>query len=244
MTKGRRYYIIGCHVLWREISYFASISDNIFNFKFLKQGLHCTPDLLRKELQQAVDEVDGEYDAILIGYGLCSNGIVGITSQKYRLVVMKGHDCITFLLGSKEYYKNYFDSHPGTYWYSPGWIDTGGRPGREGYEYTLKCYVEKYGEENGEYLMEMEQGWYKTYSNAAYVDIGFMDTSYYKRYTLECAQWLKWNYDELSGDPRLIMDFLAGNWNNEDFLIVEPSQKITASNDESIIKVESKDITD
>jgi hypothetical protein len=237
MKKGQNYFVIGCHVLWREISSYASISENIINLKFLRQGLHCTPDLLRKELQEAIDEVDGNYDAILIGYGLCSNGTQGITSKKTKLVIMKGHDCITFLLGSKERYRNYFDGNPGTYWYTPGWIDTSIQPSKERYELLLNEYMEKYGEENAEYLMEMEQGWFKEYSNAAYVDLGFMDNSRYKEYTRECADWLNWKYDELQGDSRLITNFLNGNWSNEDFLIVEPGNKIIASNDERILDV-------
>lgn len=239
MDKAQKYCVIGCHVLWREICHLASLSDNIFNFKFLKQGLHSTPDLLRKELQDAIDEADnGEYAAILIGYGLCSNGIVGIISRKTRLVVMKGHDCITFLLGSKEHYKQYFDAHPGTYWYSPGWIDTGTQPGRDRYETAYNEYLERYGEENAQYLMDMDQGWFREYSNAAYVDLGFSDTTGYKEYTKECAQWLKWNYDEITGDKKLMSDFLGGNWDNGRFLIVEPGQKIVASNDERVIDVE------
>jgi hypothetical protein len=245
MNKGKKFYVISCHVLWREISYFASISDNSFNFKFLKQGLHDTPDLLRVELQKAIDEVDQadeDYDAILVGYGLCSNGVVGISSKKSRLVVMKGHDCITFLLGSKERYQNYFDNNPGTYWYSPGWIDAGARPGKEGCEQTLNFYIEKYGEDNGEYLMEMEQGWLKAYSNAAFVDLGFLETAYYKEFTKECAQWLGWKYDELRGEPKLMRDFVNGNWNSEGFLIVKPGQRIIASNDERILDAEFSEL--
>ena len=94
----------------------------------MKQGLHNTPDALRKELQKAIDEVEGGYSAILIGYGLCSNGLEGIVARNTKLVIMRGHDCITFLLGSKEHYKKYFERHPGTYWYSPGWLDSGSMP--------------------------------------------------------------------------------------------------------------------
>ena len=230
-----RYYIVGCHVLWREICHFASTSQNIFNFHFLEQGLHNTPDLLRQKLQEAIDTVEGDYDAILVVYGLCSRGIEGIVARDTRLVVVKGHDCITHLLGSKERYREYFDANPGTYWYSPGWVDTGKQPGKERYERVLQSYIDKYGEDNAEYLMEMEQGWFKRYSNAAYIDLGFGDTEDYKAYTQQCATWLGWHYDELRGDPQLIVDFLASDWDHEKFLIVEPGEMIVASYDEHVI---------
>ena len=233
-----RYKIIACHVLWRELCYYASQSRNVFDFHFLEQGLHCTPDILRKELQEAIDGVVGEYSAILIGYGLCSNGIEGIVARNTRLVVVRGHDCITHLLGSKERYRQYFDEHPGTYWYTPGWIDTASQPGKERYEQTYQSYVEKYGEDNAQYLMEMEQGWFKEYSNAAYTDLCFGENDHYKDYTRQCAKWLNWKYDELQGDPKLLKRFVDSDWNPDDFLIVEPGQRIVASYDEGIIKAE------
>ena len=269
-----KYLIISCHVLWRELCFYSSVSKNIFDFIFLNQGLHNTPDLLRREVQKAIDEAvfasapqDGraessssssmdeatpakkltgnsssinvrlkkEYDAILLGYGLCSNGIQGIMARDRRLVVMRGHDCLTFLLGSKERYSDYFKAHPGTYWYSPGWIDSIEGPGRSSYERTLQRYIKKYGRENADFLMKMEQNWYHEYSNAAYVDMGFGDTAHYKEHTRECAQWLGWNYDELKGDPKLIQDFLEGNWDEDRFLVVPPGQTISASNDERVL---------
>lgn len=252
MTGAKRFHFIGCHVLWREICYFASQSNNIFSFQFLKQGLHCTPDILRIELQKAIDEAESKadsegreggeggkgYDAILIGYGLCSNGTAGIKAGKTRLVMMRGHDCITFFLGSKRRYREYFDSHPGTYWYTPGWIDTSPMPGKDRYEQVLKIYTDKYGEDNGRYLMEMESQWYRQYSNAAYVETGIMDEAVeaeYKKYSRECAEWLKWNYDELRGDTGIIKRFVDGDWDNEDFLVVEPGREICFADGDSIV---------
>ena len=237
----KKFFVISCHVLWREICYFASISSNVFDFHFLKQGLHNTPDILRQQVQDAIDAVDGDYDAILIGYGLCSNGLVDIHARDKKLVIMRGHDCITFLLGSKEHYQRYFDRHPGTYWYSPGWIDTTLMPGKDRLEAIFKEYKEKYGEDNAEYLMQIEQRWIHDYSNAAYVDLGFYNTQQYKAFTKNCAQELSWNYDELAGDPQLIQNFLDGNWSADDFLIVPPGEKIIASHDERIITAQKRD---
>jgi hypothetical protein len=234
-----QYKIIACHVLWRELCYYAARSRNVFHFRFLRQGLHNTPDALRAELQGAIDEADGEnFSAILIGYGLCSNGLEGVVARHTRLVAIRGHDCITCLLGSKERYREYFDAHPGTYWYSPGWIETGSQPGKERYEQTYRSYVEKYGEDNAQYLMDTEQGWFRNYSNAAYTDLGLGNNEHYKAYTKECAKWLGWAYDELQGDPRLVRRFVEGEWNVGEFLIVEPGQKIVASHDGEIIRAE------
>lgn len=232
----KKYLIIGCHVLWRELCHYTSISRRTFNFRFLEQGLHNTPDLLRKELQQAIDEAGEAYEAILVGYGLCSKGIEGIKARRIPLVFMRGHDCITFFLGSRHRYRDYFRDHPGTYWYTPGWIEISLQPGKERYEATLRMYIEKYGEDNAEYLMEMEQNWFREYNNAAYVDLGFMDGTPYKEYTRECARWLNWQYDELEGDPSLMADFVEGKWDTDRFLIVEPGQRVMAAETDEIIR--------
>lgn len=229
-----KFCIISCHVLWRELSFYAALSPHTYDFKFLQQGLHNTPELLRKELQNAIDEADGHYDGILVGYGLCSRGTEGIRSKNTNLVLMRGHDCITFFLGSKERYTEYFNKYPGTYWYTSGWIEDSLQPGKERYERTYREYIEKYGEDNAEYLMEMEQGWFKNYNNAAYINLSFFDGTKYKEYTKKCAEWLKWNYDELEGDSLLIKDFIQGNWDNERFLVVKPGEMIMASYDASI----------
>ena len=233
--KRRNFRIVSCHVLWRELCYYASLSPHVCQFNFLQQGLHCFPDELRKEVQRAIDEAGNECEAILLGYGLCSNGLVGVTARDTRLVVMRGHDCITFLLGSKEAYREYFDNHAGTYWYSPGWIDTSVQPGKERYEAELRHYVEIYGEENAEHLMETMEGWVRNYNNAAYVDLGLGDSSTHKAFTRECAEWLGWDHEFIEGDPQLVKDFLAGNWDDERFLVVEPGETIVASHDESTI---------
>lgn len=232
----KRYHIVACHVLWREFCYYASLSPHSFTFCFLPQGLHSTPDVLRVELQKAIDAAPEGSDAILVGYGLCSRGSEGVVARKIPLVVARAHDCITHLLGSKERYRTYFDSHPGTYWYSPGWIDSSTQPGKERYEATRRQYVEQYGEDNADYLMEMEQNWFKEYTNAAYVDLGFGNNDVYREYTKECADWLGWVYDELKGDPALVRDMLDGRWDQERFVIVAPGQTLAASHDEGVLK--------
>jgi len=231
-----RYHLIACHVLWRELCHYISLSPHSYTINFLKQGLHNTPELLRERLQKAVDEAPDESDAILLGYGLCSNGAAGVRARGKPLVLPKAHDCITLFLGSKERYRDYFDTHPGTYWYTPGWIECSVQPGKDRYDLLRRDYAGKYGEENADYLMEMEQGWMKEYNNAAYVDLGFSDTTRFKDYTRECARWLGWRCDELTGDPGLLKDFVGGRWDADRFIIVEPGEEIAPSFDAGVVK--------
>jgi len=226
----------------REAYFCAARSKNVVDVVLMEQGLHDEPEKLRSEVQKALDntcDIQGRpYDASLLGYCLCSNGIVGL-SAKILIVAPRGHDCITLLLGSKDKYQEYFDSHRGVYWYSPGWIESGKQPGKERYEKMLEEYKEKYGDDNAQYLMEVEQKWIKEYNWATYINWGLADSDEYKNYTKRCAEFLHWNYDELKGSPVLMQKLVDGDWHNSGFLVVKPGQKIGEDlTNDGIIKAE------
>ena len=84
--------------------------------------------------------------------------------------------------------------------------------------------------------MEMEQRWIHDYSRATYVDFGHFESGHYKAYSKKCASELDWEYDEQAGDPDLIINFVNGNWDSKNYLIVEPGQKIEASFDDRIVR--------
>ncbi|MBM3700141.1 MAG: DUF1638 domain-containing protein [Actinobacteria bacterium] len=103
--------------------------DNL-DFIFMEQHLHNTPDLMRQKLQEKISSVDGNYDKIILGYGLCSNGVTEIVSDKHQIIIPKVHDCISLFLGSKEKYLEMFKKDPATYYFCKGWIEYGGDPYR------------------------------------------------------------------------------------------------------------------
>jgi hypothetical protein len=229
MTDIKRYKLIACRVLQREVYHCAAKSRNVIDVFFLEQGLHNEPEKLHKQLQKALEEDCDDngkrYDAFLLGYGLCSNGIIGLKSE-ITIVVPRAHDCITLLLGSKERYRDYFDKNKGVYWYSPGWIETNTQPGKERYEKIRAEYEQKYGKDNADYLMEMEQNWMNEYNRAGFINWGMINSDKYREYTRKCAEFMGWDYDELQGSSVLLDKLMAGEWDEKDFLIVQPGQTI------------------
>lgn len=241
-SQSRRFQLIVCKVLQREAYFCAARSPNVIDVVLMEQGLHNEPDRLSREVQEALErthDVEGRpYDASLLGYGLCSNGTVGLRAD-IPIVIPRGHDCITLLLGSRQRYQEYFDSHRGVYWYSPGWIESGAQPSRARYERLLTEYTEKYGPDNARYLMDVEQTWIKEYNWGTLVDWGLVDSDAYRSYTRQCAEFLGWNYDELSGDAGLMQRFVDGCWSDSEFLFVEPGRRIAEDvTNEGILRAE------
>ncbi len=232
--------IVLCQVLEQEIEYFATGVDRIVRIVRLEQGLHNEPNKLRKQVQLAVDgiEQDTDAEAIVLGYGLCSRGTEGVRTTRCTLVIPRAHDCITLLLGDKQRYREYVARHPGTYWYSPGWIKHHLPPGPQRHE-TMYCeYCEKYGEDNAKFLIETEQQWHDKYDRATYVDVNGIGASPEDvQFTQECASWLGWNFDQQTGDPGLLKQLVLGPWDPEHFVIVQPGQTICLTGDDRVIDV-------
>ena len=249
-----RLKLIACKAICRELSYLCAISPNNIDISFLRQENHNSPDLLRKVLQDEIDVVEtgkdnhtngmrhagDDFDAILIGYGLCANGIANISSKKYKLVIPRAHDCITFLLGSKEKYSDYFKNMPGAYWYTMSWIESGATPGEGSYyrsDAEAQYYRDKgFDEEEIEYLLEESSSWIKNYKTAAYVKMPFFDKEEYMDYTKKAAEAFNWEYRQIDGDMSLMRDFVDGRWDDERFLIVPPNNKVVPSHNENIIE--------
>jgi len=229
--------VITCDVLTDEVRHFCKDFPQVKLIEVIEQGLHNTPDLLRQRLQETVSRVEENtaIDEIVLVYGLCSRGIEGVSTRRCRMAVARAHDCITLLLGSKERYAQYLQEHPGTYWYSGGWNRCHVPPGKERVERLRRDYVEAYGEENADYLMEMEQDWLRAYNLAAFVDLGVAATDADALYTKQCADWLGWNFDQQKGDPKLLRDLLSGEWDEERFLVLQPGETVRFTVDESIL---------
>jgi len=230
--------VVTCAVLEDEIHHFARNLKHIVAIEMLQQGLHNEPDKLRCEVQHAVDRIEaaGQAHTIVLGYGLCSRGVEGVRAQRCRLVLARAHDCITLLLGCQQRYANYVAKHPGTYWYSPGWNRHHTPPGKQRHDQLFQQYRAKYGEDNAEYLMQMEQHWFTTYDRATFVDLGVTDTQQDVEYTQQCADWLGWAFDRQQGDPELLRTLLSGPWDADRFLVLEAGQTARMTADARIVE--------
>jgi hypothetical protein len=243
-----RIKLISCEVFARELSLAAAASPHVYDVKLVSFGLHDTPEKLREALQDEIDTTEGQgYDAIVLGYGLCSRGTADLAARSIPIVIPRMHDCITALLGSRERYSHEFRSNPGTYYYSPGWIERKTGEVQQGFiddAYASRTrkryqeYVEKYGEDNARFLIEQESQWHANYSRAALIDMGIGDIEGYREFVRRLAADHGWEYAEIEGDMSLLKRLADGDWESDDFLRVEPGQRIVESFDELILRAD------
>ena len=135
LTENRTLKIIACGVLEEEIKAAAEKNNISISEEYLTAGLHEEPDLLHKEVQsaidratRAVDEGREHFDAIVLGYGLCGRGTVGLKAGSVPLIMPKVHDCIAMFLGSHKRYKEQFNKNPGTLYMTSGWYEKKTQP--------------------------------------------------------------------------------------------------------------------
>lgn len=191
---------------------------------FKDYGLHRLPHKMRVALQETIDGVETP-SLIVLGYGLCGNGLHGLKAGKHTLLVPRADDCIAILLGSRERYMQEFESEPGTYYLSKGWLECGSHPLREYEE-----YVEKYGQEEAAWVMEMQ---YQHYRRLVLVAHSEEDLDRYrpeaKRVARYCAQW-NMRYEEIMGSERYVRRLLevasTPEEAGDEFLVVRPGGEI------------------
>lgn len=244
MVNRKKYKVIACEILFREVCMGAALCKNIVDLQFMPKGLHDIGEQkMVSKLQKEIDNTDHEkYDAIILVYGLCNNGVRGL-SAPIPLVIPRAHDCITLLLGSREKYQQYFDAKPGTYFKSPGWIERDQNADEDnqsiatqlGIDRTYAEYVAQYGEENAAYLMEQLGDWLHNYQRLTYIDTGTGDPARDKELTAEQARERNWEFEELKGSLALILKLLNGDWNEQEFLVVQPDKKIMPSYDDGVV---------
>ena len=243
-----RFKLISCKVFLREMEAAAARSPHEVDVEFLPQGYHNLPNVeMRSLVQAAIDAVPETYDAILLGYGLCNNGLSELVARHTRLVLPRAHDCITLFLGSKERYKKYFFDKPGTYFKTSGWIESA-EPGEDlmqldvqqrlGMEQTLEEYIEQYGEDNGKFLYEQLGHTAHNYGRYAFIEMGVEPDDRFELRTREDAEKREWDFEKIPGDMGLIHDLMNGNWREDAFLVVEPGQRIRTTMDDDIVAAE------
>lgn len=212
-----RIKVIACRVMIDEMRSFlpADVETEVFDI-----SQHIRPKRLKEQLQAAIDRVDQDCDVILLGYGLCSNAVVGLRAQRARMVIPKMHDCIGVFLGSHRAYLEESAREPAfflTHGYIHGYQSDGSGPMDE-----FDRVARRYGKERAEKIVgEMM----RPYKRLVYIKTGDADEEGDRQYSQEMAARFNMRYEERLGTSELLRRMVEQNWDGE-FVVVDPGQEV------------------
>jgi hypothetical protein len=204
-----RVKVIACATVIEEMA--PRMPDSMAR-EVLDFGLHFRPEGLTAALQSAIDASPG-FETILLGYGLCSRGVVGLRATTARLVIPKVDDCIAIFLGSRADYQEQHDREPGTYYVTKGWVEAKDTPLDVEEELRKRWDARK--------AHRMVRLMLKNYTRLAFIETGAYEAERYRERAKECAARYDLRYEEIEGKPGLVERLLFGPW-DEECVVVEP----------------------
>ena len=180
-------------------------------------GLHINPESLKRALQETIDASAPPAETVILGYGLCSQAVIGLRANGCTLVIPRVDDCIAIFLGSGEVYRQQFRAEPGTYYLTKGWIEAGDGPFAE-----HDRLVARYGREKAEWVThEM----LKNYTRLALINTGQYELERYRVYSRRTASRFGLRYEEIEGSTALVKKMVHGPW-DEEFVVVPPGEAV------------------
>lgn len=205
--------IVACGALSDEVLAVAGGTPVVF----CEGRLHDHPERLLSAVEAAIEEKP-EAHTVLLTYGQCSNGLVGLQAGRRTIVLPAVDDCVSLLLGSRKRYLEEFNKHPGTYYYTRGWVEEIDDP----YQVYLKL-VPKYGADTAAEFSRMELA---SYERVCLIDTGTGDLEQHEPYVRTVAEFYGLRMDRLNGSLRLIRKLVTGPHDDE-FIVVKPGETLT-----------------
>jgi len=234
--------LICCDVFLREACLFISNSPLVIYPEFTELGSHEQSAALREIIQKKIDDAEGkDFSYILLGYGLCGNALSGIRARSVPLVLPRAHYCCTIFLGSRERFTECFGENLSSPWSSTGYMERGTSYIHKtdtgkllGLDKSYDDFVKEYGEENAQYL------WETLHPEETASELTFITTPETEALGAGCLFEEKATHDgktvrHLEGNMRILKGLIHGTWNDEEYLIVKPGQKVEGVYDRTLI---------
>ena len=209
--------IIACGSIEPELEKLREQGDDI-EIEYLPQYMHRSPETLNIHLQEAIDKSAGGEEKLILGFGLCSNAVVGLKAPQQGLIIPRVHDCIAFFLGSRELYHQMFRNHPGTYYLTASWLENQKDP----LGLVEGEYAERVGREMAEEVMETE---IRNYSRISYIHTVAGRQEHLRR-AQENAEYFQKALVEHQVNNEYFRKILYGPHEEPDFVFVKPGETV------------------
>lgn len=209
--------LIACSMMEDEVREALRACSTEPRVVWVDRGFHEKPEVLRVKLQECIDEAeDAGASAVLLAFGLCGNGAVGLQTRRAILAMPRFDDCVNLMLCTGARTCRGF-AEAGVLYLTRGWAQdatliTGQRD----------LYVQKYGPRRAKRLM---QGMYGSYKAVSLIDDGCYRLEDICSYAQECANTLELPVRVDPGSNLVLRKLLCGPW-DDDILALPPQTPI------------------
>jgi hypothetical protein len=207
--------LIACPAVLGELA--DGATDGVDTQK-LEAQLHLSPERLKAALAAAVAEADEPGATIVLGYGLCSNSVLGLKTEHATLVVPRVDDCIALMLGSNEAFAAENAKERGSYYVARAYLEECDTIVSE-----HEKLVEKRGAERATQMMRLLL---KHYTRIVLVDTGRYDLEPYRARVAGFAEEFDLAVEDVPGTTRILDALVESGW-GDDFVVAPPGHELT-----------------
>ena len=207
--------LIACPAVLGELA--EGATDGV-DCQELEAQLHISPERLKEALRAAVADADKPGATIVLGYGMCSNAVLGLKTEHATLVVPRVDDCIAMMLGSNEAFAAESAKACGTYYVAKAYLEECDTIFSE-----HEKLIEKRGLERAEKMMRLLL---KHYTRVVLIDTGRYDLEPYRARVAEFAERFDLAVEDVPGTTRILDALVEGGW-GDDFVVAPPGHELT-----------------
>ncbi len=208
--------ICACRTIEDELNFVLEENKIDFPVIYVEAGLHSEPEKLKSFLQDTINAIEN-VDFILLGYALCGNGLIGLSSQKATLVLPQYHDCVAMFLGSDERYRANLGSKMAALFITGGFMRYFNP--KEKFYYDI---VTRLGEKKA---LRYAKCVFENYKRFALVETGAFTPEPLFQEMKDQADFFELETCRMQGTVDVFRKLVLGQW-DEHFQIVPPGQKI------------------
>jgi hypothetical protein len=165
-----------------------------------------------------VAEADKPGATIVLGYGMCSNAVLGLKTEHATLIVPRVDDCIAMMLGSNEAFAAQSEKVRGTYYVAKAYL--------EECDTIFSEHEKLIGKRGLQRAEQMMHTLLAHYTRIAFIDTGRHDLDPYRAQVAEFAETFNLAVEDVPGTTRILDALVGGGW-GEDFVVAPPGHELT-----------------
>lgn len=210
--------VIACETIKEEVLYAADKVKCQFPILWMPSSLHKFPNKLQRQLQEQINSSECENaENILLLFGYCGNAVLGLSSKDACLIIPRMDDCVSVLLGGNER-RNDLSKEGCAYYLTKGWMNSD-----SGIATEYKRCLMKHGYEKSNMVFNVML---KGYKSLDVINTGVDKLCDVVAAVQEFAGILELDCKVVDGTLDVLYKALSGRWDEDDFVILEPGEKV------------------